>query len=474
MHQNELCLMLRHSVAHSNTTTTRLGMWLLQKEACMLNRTPDLKTALLQKKYYANYIIKYQRQCIDKPQSQQNKGVLSIHSLAIHRRKISRLLVKQIKEQRYQPQSVEENIVRVKEKDRVICKLNPFDMIAQGVISQLITARLTDYISKSVYSVKNRSNYMAARQLGEFFRKHQNKKRCDLFVIRTDISAYTDSIPLTKTAPLWQRLQSILTFLHVDDDFASYLLSLLKQFLRPIIKNEDGLYYQRLLGTPMGSPLSALVATCYLVDVDRLFSTMDDIFYARYGDDIVIIATEEKRILQCDTLLNTHIKPLGLHRNHQKDQLIYLTHCGKPYKNDLFEHSHCVNYVGYSIQADGTLALKSKAIRTIKRDLKRRVRALVNCSKGMSLHEQGHFICQTINRAFCPGDALSVEKVDLLIHCVTNRKQLQDLDYYLAKTIAEQLSAQRGVRAFRHITYKKIRSQWQLHSLNQLRNGKRY
>ena len=58
----------------------------------------------------------------------------------------------------------------------------------------------------------------------------------------------------------------------------------------------------------------------------------------------------------------------------------------------------------------------------------------------------------------------------LVRRAVTDRRQLAQLDYLIAKIVLEAVTGKRGVRGFRKVPYRKIREDWGLVSLLHARN----
>ena len=75
-----------------------------------------------------------------------------------------------------------------------------------------------------------------------------------------------------------------------------------------------------------------------------------------------------------------------------------------------------------------------------------------------------------MNQTLDPEETLSHHGAGFLLKAITDRNQLKEIDYRLAKFIAERLSKTKGPKAFRTIPYQKIRDDWKLKSLYHTRN----
>ena len=88
-----------------------------------------------------------------------------------------------------------------------------------------------------------------------------------------------------------------------------------------ILKNPYVEYNKQVIqeekGIMAGMPLSAFLANLYLMKIDAWFQE-NDILYARYSDDIIIFAQEEKKIEQYSERLTEMIHEAGLVLNEKK------------------------------------------------------------------------------------------------------------------------------------------------------------
>ena len=75
--------------------------------------------------------------------------------------------------------------------------------------------------------------------------------------------------------------------------------------------------------------------------------------------------------------------------------------------------------------------------------------------------------------ALDPRSALTQQSSAIALRrVVTDRQQLEQLDYWIARTVVKALSGRRNARAFREIPYRKLRNDWGLISLVAARNGR--
>jgi hypothetical protein len=81
-------------------------------------------------------------------------------------------------------------------------------------------------------------------------------------------------------------------------------------------------------------------------------------------------------------------------------------------------------------------------------------------------------VCSVLNTALAPAPGLFQQASRLYSRrAVTDRSQLAQVDYWLARTAVKAITGDGSVRAFRRIPYRTVREDWGLVSLVHSRNG---
>jgi hypothetical protein len=76
-----------------------------------------------------------------------------------------------------------------------------------------------------------------------------------------------------------------------------------------------------------------------------------------------------------------------------------------------------------------------------------------------------------VERALDPRSALTQQRSAIALRrVVTDRRQLRQLDYWIARIVVKSLTGRRDARAFREIPYRTLRRDWGLVSLVAARN----
>ena len=112
-------------------------------------------------------------------------------------------------------------------------------------------------------------------------------------------------------------------------------------------------------GIPQGSPISAVLANVYMLDVDKLISDVVMSYggmYMRYSDDFIIIIPDIVKLNASDVFKQIHIF-LGmaprLTLEPSKTQYFHysaceLENCGKYFHSQADSSSKCINFLGFS------------------------------------------------------------------------------------------------------------------------------
>lgn len=157
------------------------------------------------------------------------------------------------------------------------------------------------------------------------------------YVLRTDIKGYYRHIVKQQCLALAKRSIS-----------NSIWLTLLKQFLWYSVEDR-GEIHTPLTGISRGCALSPLLGASLLYHVDQDFGAMDDIFYARYMDDFLILTRTRWRLRQCVATLNGYFDRGGFEQHPDK------TFIGRVEKG--------FDWLGGEYDATGLTGLSARTIR---------------------------------------------------------------------------------------------------------------
>ncbi|MFY7994077.1 MAG: reverse transcriptase domain-containing protein [Bacteriovoracaceae bacterium] len=197
-------------------------------------------------------------------------------------------------------------------KKRVIYVPNNWDRILVGCLREYLTKITEPTLSDSLYSFRSgRGPLTAGLSIRKFLYKNRDKS---LYVSQRDVSKYGDSIDINK-------LESILTSTYEEllkDESAIFLL---KKTLRWPIQNENKEIITMSQGIPAGTPLVPLFENLYLSKFDKEMDELqekENIFYGRYGDDIIWIGPDRALINSLTQQLEVYCREHSLEVKNKK------------------------------------------------------------------------------------------------------------------------------------------------------------
>jgi hypothetical protein len=342
------------------------------------------------------------------------------------------------------------------------------ELIIQDAVAHWLAEKAAHALSPHVYSYRAGSSYhRALRDLARYIRVSMASRReRGLYVLRRDVHAYFDSIPVHDGAPMWRCLEQVIGS-HAADAPAWLLL---RRALRPPLRDADGVVYRLECGIPTGSPVANVVANLYLGAMDSELSRVRGAFYARYGDDVVACHPDADVSALLGTTMATHLAAKGLESSVTKAHDHYLTARGGPRGADGDpEPTAAFEFLGHRISAHGTVSLSLKKTRSLLADVRRRAsNGARNQRGGPERRISG--ATSAVNRLLDPESTAAHPYAHLLRTTVTDRDYLKWLDHELALTVLAAALGGKHVRHFRLYSPRTLREQFRLRSVVAARN----
>ena len=163
-----------------------------------------------------------------------------------------------------------------------------------------------------------------------------------------------------------------------------------------------------LYGIPQGSPLSAVLANVYMLEVDKLINdtvTALGGIYMRYSDDFIIILPSnskddvETTFSHIQSILNSAprltLEPSKTQYFHYTNGV--LVNCGKRFHEDANEHNSSINFLGFSFNGQN-VTIRAK---TISKYYYRMYRKARNIAKAGGYTQKGnHVRCKNLYRCY--------------------------------------------------------------------------
>ena len=231
------------------------------------------------------------------------------------------------------------------EKKRIVYTYPHDENFALKFINYLLLRRYDDLFARNLYSF--RANSCVAHAIRDIAGKRHVR---DMWVYKVDIRDYFNSIPVDRLLPMLEQILS------EEPKLYRFLASLLLDSR----VNDNGVIVSERKGIMAGTPISTFLANLYLRDMDAMFQTQNRI-YARYSDDIMILASTQEQLEQDIATIRTWLKSAGLEVNPRKES------CTAPGEQWVFLG---VSYL------DGNVDVAPVSVEKIKAKMRRKTRAL--------------------------------------------------------------------------------------------------
>jgi hypothetical protein len=428
----------------------------------------DVQACLADRRRYERQIERlHQRHLLSARLYELRQEEVSLASIVMQRAKVAKLLAREVAEGRYELEPGEMKPIRVKGKNREIFACRLTDLIVHGVVADVVAEAAAAALSPRVFSYRRGLSWaIPVSEFAAYLRAARHAGHGGVHVLRRDVDSYFDSIPLGAGSPLWPMLERHL---------GAPLPALVVESARVELYLEDGGLAGRLLGVPTGQPIGGVIGNLYLGELDRALESLPGGFYARYGDDYLFAHPDADVAREADARSDAILERLGLTVSERKRRTYYLTPCGRPSPDwPEVRGAPAVGFLGSRITADGTIGLDSPKARLLLRELDRRVAATARTMRGARRDEIGRAVCAVVNRSLEPGNTLTQHTAaQLLRTAVTDRRQLRDIDYRIARSVVRAVTGRSSVRAFRDVPYRTLRRDWGLVSLVEARNSPR-
>lgn len=357
-------------------------------------------------------------------------------------------------------------------KRRVIHRPGFVDALVLGAMARRLTSLLEATLDDCVHAYRpGRGSQRTLARVCEYLTLHRNARpdvrTRGVFVLQRDLSAYGESIPTAPTSQLWPLIARLLDTV-TDRAEAHTLQALLASGCCPEIKLPTNEIVVMRHGLPTGSPIQQPLANLYLTPLDRAIREVEPEFYARFGDDLLVLDSDVGRATTAAAVMERVTTQLGLTWSPTKVHNLYFTQPGRPYagrSSVAFKPTSHVEYLGARLTFHGRLGLKRKRMRQLLQRFRWRIQ---NTLKVVPAAQALEPTARSLQQALCSPMGVGEPLVDALRTWVDDRAQLRQLDRQMAQMCAEALSGVRGVRAFRHVRAKALRDSG-LRSVLQLR-----
>jgi hypothetical protein len=390
--------------------------------------------------------------------------------------KLIRALKKDTKSKRFNFHCLKPHKIKMQKKERIVFIPPIVDKIIQSSFYEYFISKMTGKISPSVYSYQKGKTATDAIKAISYYLKWQydnTNKHPDLYLFHSDISQYTDSIPVHDKSPVWPILKRMVVEEECEE-LPDYIWKLIVEMIRPMLTTETGNLYYRSRGIPTGTMMTTVMANLYLRTIDKYLEKIPGGFYARYGDDIVFMHPHHVIFSKAVNTLYRMLTKLGLVLNDKKTEYIYLTAGAIRHPTIPFTPANQITFLGYTIKVNGDISYPKVKVRRLLSVINRRIHNVASFSVNKTIEEKGPIIVASINQLIDSNSKMQHPSMINFYRVVTDRSQLRQIDYLIRQKIATALSGIKGVKAFQKISPYTLCQEWGLLSLERMINNSRH
>ncbi|HVJ91508.1 MAG TPA: reverse transcriptase domain-containing protein [Labilithrix sp.] len=385
--------------------------------------------------------------------------------LVDERERVMRLARRAVADASYRPSPAVLGRAQIGGKERELARIGAIDLLVHAVVADALSEAFEPRLSPQLYSFRRgRSSWQAIRWLGRVAAAHRAEvtdvKARGVYVLRSDVQSYTDSIPLDDDAPLWRDLAEAIGLAAENAHFR-----MLVRLLRPEIVGQG----PRHRGLMFGAPTTNVLANLYLAPLDAELEAAGA--YARFGDDVLFADRDPDCVRSAVTTLERTLSARGLRPNPTKLRVHFWNGAARPSAvwPDAHGTSH-VAFLGAAIGFDGTVRLSPANWAKVLSDLRARIQRTAKLVRDEPPRERARILSSVVNEALDVRSPVATRAAELVFDLVSDRAQLAELDYLLARWIAEEATGTVGPRAFREIPWRWLRLEGGLASRVVMRN----
>lgn len=402
------------------------------------------------------------------------RGV-SYFATASGRHSLARAIARSVGGGQYRTEPVDLWALETKGKVRAAHMATFSDHVVGAALYQLLTRNARSYGLAGVYSyLPGLTNTTAMRDLAAFVRAHRSRTRgpgATMYVLQSDFEHYGDALPVGPDAALWPVLRAVAGLGSPNNALPQHVWDLICALVRPVVRDRDGALFTRSHGVAMGTPLVPLISNLAVVPMDRAVLGVDGIFYARYNDDFLLAHPDLDALREADARIDTTLAGLGVRRKAAKEIRTALRGNGIASTRDpAYRGGNRIDCLGLSVSHSGTMAVGPHRLRRLLGRVTVRIDAAAGSLAGLPVTERARHLVAATNVMLDVASPFAIPGLAALLDITTDRGVLTDLDFRIARKVAQAATGRRGVRGFRTLPPEVLRTEMGLTSLVKLRN----
>ena len=359
-------------------------------------------------------------------------------SIVRDRKAQARNLSNELRKDGFSLTSAQQTVFHTLKKIRKGYKFKPLEEIILFHCARILQYELVPKLQNSIFGfTRGRGVVPALRTVTDYIR---TCKDAPLFCIRADIESFGESI---NQEVLCKSLEQLLC----DDPLA---LSIYKKITTFTYLNEQ----QQSMpgqGLPTGTFWQLVAGQALLQGLDEALSNKEQQFYARYGDDILVITQDLQSAQESLNFINSWLQNKKLQLNYNKTRLIHFSATG-PWRKislqnvaakdlrQLETKESSFGYLGFQIIRDGQLMLTSDLRHKVKLLIESRLKSvafahqIVGRASTVSTQERITMLSKALLHLI-QEESPESSIVRLALYAPVSEEEIQSLDLWLKTKI---------------------------------------
>lgn len=401
---------------------------------------------------------------------------VSYFSTAAGRHTLSKAIARSVGGGEFRPQPVDLWFLETNGKRRAAHMAGFVDHVVGSALFKLLTHNARCYGLPGIYSyLSGVTNVEAMQDFAGYIRAHRDRvggKGPPLYVLQSDFEHYGDNLPVGPGAALWDILRSVASLGSASGEIGFRAWNLITELVRPVVRADDGTLFTRLNGVAMGTPLVPLLGNLAVVPMDRAITSIEGIFYARYNDDFIVAHSDLAALHEADARIDSLLEELGVKRKLSKELRTALSPTGQPAADDpAFRGRDRIDCLGMTVSSVGTVSVGPHRLSRFIARVARRIDAAGGPALSQStVDDRARHLVAATNVMLDVSSPFAVAGLSSILDTTTDRGVLKDLDFRIARKIAQVATRRTGVRGFQQLPPAALHRDMGLVSLVHLRN----
>ena len=333
-------------------------------------RTGDVADSLSDRGRYEEQIERlHQKFALSSRLFTLRQDAVPLATMVQDRRRLARAIAASVSDGSYVSHPARINNIVVAGKERRVFAYRLTDVVVHGALAGILAEAAEPRLSPRVFSYrKGVSRWTAVADFARFLRAHRrahaDPRARGVYVLRRDVAAYADSIPMAATSRIWHILREGLSG-GAPGSLDPEHWKLIERVVRPEFFAQDGHGHATALsGVATGQPIACVLFNLCLTDLDRAMEQIRGGFYARYSDDILFAHPDADIAQEAAQTMKRVVGDLGLDFKPSKEVDRFLTRAGRPCEPwPAAKGTSAITFLGTRVSADGAVSITPETMR---------------------------------------------------------------------------------------------------------------